>query len=435
MNKNTPQILKVENLKVVFDSAKGYITSAKDVNFALRKGEILALVGESGSGKTVLCKSLMGLLPGNALCTGTKSKGLRYAMIFQDPLTALDPSMKVGRQIAEAIYIYEKSCGRKPVRSQVNRRVIELLETVGIDNAEERSRMYPHEFSGGMRQRVVIAIALAAKPQILLADEPTTALDVKTQAQILALLGNLREKLQMSIILVSHDLRVVRQIADRAAVMKDGEIVEIESVDRIFEKPKHAYTKELLEASNVVHAIDNDIKNENKTNKNDGNINDNAAAILEINHLSHSFKLGRKSRKTVFTDLSFSVNKNEIIGIIGASGSGKSTLAKCIMGIIKPEKGVINFIGQQGRKNDGSIQIVFQDSTSSLDPRMKIADIIAEPLRINHIKTKRKGAREEAAFQLKYVGLDQSYLDRYPAELSGGQRQRVAIARALCTEP
>ena len=377
MNMNTPQILKVENLKVVFDSAKGYITAVKDVNFALRKGEILALVGESGSGKTVLCKSLMGLLPGNALCTGTKSKGLRYAMIFQDPLTALDPSMKVGRQIAEAIYIYEKSCGRKPVRSQVNRRVIELLETVGIDNAEERSRMYPHEFSGGMRQRVVIAIALAAKPQILLADEPTTALDVKTQAQILALLGNLREKLQMSIILVSHDLRVVRQIADRAAVMKDGEIVEIESVDRIFEKPKHAYTKELLEASNAVHAIDNDIKNENKTNKNDGNINDNAA-ILEINHLSHSFKLGRKSRKTVFTNLSFSVNKNEIIGIIGASGSGKSTLAKCIMGIIKPEKGVINFIGQQGRKNDGSIQIVFQDSTSSLDPRMKIADIIAE---------------------------------------------------------
>ena len=303
MNKNTPQILKVENLKVVFDSAKGDITAVKDVNFALRKGEILALVGESGSGKTVLCKSLMGLLPGNALCTGTKSKGLRYAMIFQDPLTALDPSMKVGRQIAEAIYIYEKSCCRKPVRSQVNRRVIELLETVGIDNAEERSRMYPHEFSGGMRQRVVIAIALAAKPQILLADEPTTALDVKTQAQILALLGNLREKLQMSIILVSHDLRVVRQIADRAAVMKDGEIVEIESVDRIFEKPKHAYTKELLEASNAVHAIDNDIKNENKTNKNDGNINDNAA-ILEINHLSHSFKLGRKSRKTVFTDLS-----------------------------------------------------------------------------------------------------------------------------------
>ena len=408
MNMNTPQILKVENLKVVFDSAKGYITAVKDVNFALRKGEILALVGESGSGKTVLCKSLMGLLPGNALCTGTKSKGLRYAMIFQDPLTALDPSMKVGRQIAEAIYIYEKSCGRKPVRSQVNRRVIELLETVGIDNAEERSRMYPHEFSGGMRQRVVIAIALAAKPQILLADEPTTALDVKTQAQILALLGNLREKLQMSIILVSHDLRVVRQIADRAAVMKDGEIVEIESVDRIFEKPKHAYTKELLEASNAVHAIDNDIKNENKTNKNAGNINDKAAAILEINHLSHSFKLGRKSRKTVFTDLSFSVNKNEIIGIIGASGSGKSTLAKCIMGIIKPEKGIINFIGQQGRKNDGSIQIVFQDSTSSLDPRMKIADIIAEPLRINHIKTKRKGAREEAAFQLKYVGLDQS---------------------------
>lgn len=435
MNMNTPQILKVENLKVVFDSAKGYITAVKDVNFALRKGEILALVGESGSGKTVLCKSLMGLLPGNALCTGTKSKGLRYAMIFQDPLTALDPSMKVGRQIAEAIYIYEKSCGRKPVRSQVNRRVIELLETVGIDNAEERSRMYPHEFSGGMRQRVVIAIALAAKPQILLADEPTTALDVKTQAQILALLGNLREKLRMSIILVSHDLRVVRQIADRTAVMKDGEIVEIESVDRIFEKPKHTYTKELLEASNAVHAIDNDIKNENKTNKNAGNINDKAAAILEINHLSHSFKLGRKKRKTVFTDLSFSVNKNEIIGIIGASGSGKSTLAKCIMGIIKPEKGVINFIGQQGRKNDGSIQIVFQDSTSSLDPRMKIADIIAEPLRINHIKTKRNGAREEAAFQLKYVGLDQSYLDRYPAELSGGQRQRVAIARALCTEP
>ncbi len=247
--------MNINNLTVSFDTADGEIKAVDNVSFSLEDGEILALVGESGCGKTVLCKSLMGLLPENALVTAhdmvneNLQVNRRFAMVFQNPFTALDPTMRIGKQIEEAIRIKNKKFNRV----QVKTRVCELLEQVGIDNPKERSRLYPHELSGGMRQRVVIAIALAADPQILLADEPTTALDVKTQAQILSLLKQLNRETGMSMIFVSHDLYVVSQIADRVVVMKDGRIVENGSVQQIFETSKSEYTKKLLEAARIIH--------------------------------------------------------------------------------------------------------------------------------------------------------------------------------------
>ncbi|WP_455720234.1 ABC transporter ATP-binding protein [Agathobacter sp.] len=253
--KNRNNLMNINNLTVSFDTADGEIKAVDNVSFSLEDGEILALVGESGCGKTVLCKSLMGLLPENALVTAhdmvneNLQVNRRFAMVFQNPFTALDPTMRIGKQIEEAIRIKNKKFNRV----QVKTRVCELLEQVGIDNPKERSRLYPHELSGGMRQRVVIAIALAADPQILLADEPTTALDVKTQAQILSLLKQLNRETGMSMIFVSHDLYVVSQIADRVVVMKDGRIVENGSVQQIFETSKSEYTKKLLEAARIIH--------------------------------------------------------------------------------------------------------------------------------------------------------------------------------------
>lgn len=258
--------MNINNLTVSFDTADGEIKAVDDVSFSLEDGEILALVGESGCGKTVLCKSLMGLLPENARVTAHDmvNKNIqvnkRFAMVFQNPFTALDPTMRIGKQIEEAIRIKNKKFNRV----QMNSRVCELLEQVGIDNPKERSRLYPHELSGGMRQRVVIAIALAVDPQILLADEPTTALDVRTQAQILSLLKKINKETGMSMIFVSHDLYVVSQIVDRVAVMKDGRIVENGSVQQIFETPKSEYTKKLLEAARIIHG---DIYNSNKISR------------------------------------------------------------------------------------------------------------------------------------------------------------------------
>jgi len=253
--------MDINNLTVSFDTADGEIKAVDDVSFSLEDGEILALVGESGCGKTVLCKSLMGLLPENARVTAHDmvneniQVNKRFAMVFQNPFTALDPTMRIGDQIAESIRVNGITGSRfsKVNRERIKARVCELLEQVGIDNPKERSRLYPHELSGGMRQRVVIAIALAADPQILLADEPTTALDVRTQAQILSLLKKINNETGMSMIFVSHDLYVVSQIADRVAVMKDGRIVENGSVQQIFETPKSEYTKKLLEAARIIH--------------------------------------------------------------------------------------------------------------------------------------------------------------------------------------
>lgn len=553
-------LLKVENLSVSFFTPSGEVEAVRDVSLTLKEGEVLAIVGESGCGKSVLCKSIMKLLPGTAriksgriLADGAditdyrekdmqKLRGRLFSMIFQDPMTSLNPTVTVGKQIAEAVLVHDKGLSGE----QVRRRVMELMELVGIPRPAERSKLYPYHFSGGMRQRCVMAIALASGPRLLFADEPTTALDVTIQAQILDLLCEIQKKLKTATVLVSHDLGVVARAADRVAVMYAGKLVETGTAEEIFRDPRHPYTWGLMRSlpyfarqgeplytipgmpPTLIHppagdafagrnpwalAIDYEkmppmfrisdthyaatwllderapkvrpplpqaggegeeaphvfqISEDPQVRKRDGEDRGGegtavphyghvhigrrsaspgspAETILEIRNLTHRFRLGKKTSIRAVDDISFSVQRGEIFGLVGESGSGKSTVARCVMNIYQPTGGSIFYKGIDvcGRKQarasrkmlQTTRQIIFQDSTSSLNQRMKVADIIAEPMRIHHIRPRRGSLRQEAEFQMRYVGLDASYLDKYPPELSGGMRQRVAIARALSMEP
>lgn len=395
-------------------------------------------------------------------------------------------------------------------REEIGRRVTELLELVGIDHVQERCEWFPHQFSGGMRQRSVLAVALAADPKILIADEPTTALDVTIQAQILQLLKEIQKQLHMAMIFVSHNLGVVADIADRVAIMYAGKIVEIGTKDEIFSDPRHPYTRGLLQAHPSMargkcslktipgmppvlinpprgdafaarnpYALPIDFEEQPPMfpvsdthfaatwlldprfrgqetiirNQENGETKLQVSpdfcvseeTLVEVRHLTHVFAHGSNHPVKAVDDVSFTMKKGEIFGLVGESGSGKSTVARCLMNIYQPSGGEILFDGinicdkKEFRSHRKMLQtqrqIIFQDSASSLNPRMKVADIIAEPLRISHRKTERESARKEAEFQLRYVGMESMYLDKYPAQLSGGQRQRVAIARALSMEP
>lgn len=547
-------LLEVKNVSVSFATPQGELEAVRDVSFSLQKGEVLALVGESGCGKSVLCKSIMKLLPATArikegsVCingadiSGYKEKEMQklrgriFAMVFQDPMTSLNPTMTIGAQIAEAILIHQP----KLPKEAVWKRVTELMELVGIDRPKERARMYPWNFSGGMRQRSVLAIALAADPAILIADEPTTALDVTIQAQILDLLRDIQQKLGTATILVSHDLGVVARIADRVAVMYAGKICELGTAEEIYYDPQHPYTKGLLRslpalsrgkeilhtlpgmppsllhppkgdafACRNVHALAIDYEEqppmfqvsethyaatwlldpraeqvrehirwlEQKEKQQCGHVAhvggdgqhpdkcketepEPSGAIyagmngsepqmqkvlLDVQHLTQVFPLTRKLAVKAVDDVSFQIRRGEIFGLVGESGSGKSTVARCIMNIYRPESGKILYEGLDTgdrtvfRKNRKLLQtarqIIFQDSASSLNQRMKVVDIVTEPMKLAHQKPPRGSFRAEAEYQLKYVGLDASVLDKYPSELSGGQRQRVSIARAVIMEP
>ena len=547
-------LLEVKNVSVSFATPQGELEAVRDVSFSLRKGEVLALVGESGCGKSVLCKTIMKLLPatarikeGSACINGAdisgykekemqKLRGRIFAMVFQDPMTSLNPTMTIGAQIAEAILIHQP----KLPKEAVWKRVTELMELVGIDRPKERARMYPWNFSGGMRQRSVLAIALAADPAILIADEPTTALDVTIQAQILDLLRDIQQKLGTATILVSHDLGVVARIADRVAVMYAGKICELGTAEEIYYDPQHPYTKGLLRslpalsrgkeilhtlpgmppsllhppkgdafACRNVHALAIDYEEqppmfqvsethyaatwlldpraekvrehirwlEQKEEQQcghaahvggDGQHPDKCKetepepsgaiyagmngsepqmqkVLLDVQHLTQVFPLTRKLAVKAVDDVSFQIRRGEIFGLVGESGSGKSTVARCIMNIYRPESGKILYEGLDTgdrtvfRKNRKLLQtarqIIFQDSASSLNQRMKVVDIVTEPMKLAHQKPPRGSFRAEAEYQLKYVGLDASVLDKYPSELSGGQRQRVSIARAVIMEP
>ena len=480
---------------------------------------MLAILGESGCGKSVLCKSVMKLLPQTAYIAGgrilvdgvditdyreremEKLRGNVFSMVFQDPMTSLNPTMKIGTQIAEAVRVHEP----KIRKAELDGRVLELLGLVGIDRAKERMQQYPGQMSGGMRQRCVLAIALASNPRILFADEPTTALDVTIQAQILELFRNIQKKFRTATILVSHDLSVVAGVADRVAVMYAGKIVEIGTTEEIFYQPKHPYTWALLQSlpalskgkaelftipgmpPNLAHppkgdafacrnpyAVARDYEEEppmfrvsdthyaatwllaedapkimfGRENRKKRVIHQewkDAEVLLDVRHLNHAFSLSRKLAVKAVDDVSFQLRKGEIFGLVGESGSGKSTVARCIMNLYHNGSGEVYYNGiplhdrkayrKMRRQIRQNIQIIFQDLTSSLNPRMKVKDIITEPLVINHIRPKRGTYREEAAFQMKYVGLDESFMDKFPGELSGGQRQRVAIARAVIMEP
>lgn len=514
-------ILEVNNLSVSFFTENGEVEAVRDVSFSLEKGEVLAIVGESGCGKSVLCKSIMGLLPKTAgVKNGTieadgisitnceekemnKLRGKLFSMVFQDPMTALDPTMTIGAQIAEAVLAHTPGMEKQALR----KRVIELMELVGIERPEERMKLYPYNFSGGMRQRSVLAMALAGNPKILFADEPTTALDVTIQAQILQLLREVQKKLGTSTVFVTHDLGVVAQVADRVAVMYAGKVAEIGKVEEIFQDPKHPYTWGLLRSlpalskgADVLPTIPGMPPNLLHPPKGDAFASRNRQALaidyeeqppmfrvsdthqaatwlldprapkidlfesaepkverlseiqtitdeilLDVRHLSHYFPLTRKTAIKAVDDVSFQIHRGEIFGLVGESGSGKSTVARCVMNLYHPNAGEILYKGVNVcdstafRSNKKMLQttrqLIFQDSTSSLNQRMKVCDIITEPLRIHKIRPPRGSYRAEAEFQMKYVGLDAGYLDKYPSELSGGQRQRVAIARALSMEP
>jgi len=445
-------LLQVENLSVNFRNGKNRTSAVHNISFMLGRGETLALVGESGSGKSVTALSLLQLLPyphaehpvgssirfeDKELCGAPDSllrtiRGNRIAMIFQEPMTALNPLHTIERQVAEVLLIH-KHMTREAART----RVLELLEKVGIPRAAERLNTYPHELSGGQRQRVMIAMALANEPDLLIADEPTTALDVTVQAQILQLLRDLQQQSGMALLLITHDLGIVRKMAQRVCVMQRGTIVEQGATEAIFTKPQHPYTQQLLaaEPKGLATPLASD-----------------APEILQATDVKVHFpiKTGLFRRTTDYIravdGVSLTVRAGETVGVVGESGSGKSTLGFALLRLLQAQNkvmhGTVNFCGRDLAKLDRAelrttrraMQLVFQDPYGSLSPRLSVGDIIAEGLKIHGIgNTASRTAR--VAELLQEVGLDPAMHSRYPHEFSGGQRQRIAIARAMILQP
>ena len=424
--------LTINNLTVSFETPGGKLTAVKDVALHLAGGETLALVGESGCGKTVLCKSMLKilcsrgriekgkiLLDGEDLTAASERQMQSYrggsiAMVFQDPMLSLDPAFSVGEQIAEVLKVHG-GISAKAAKA----RAVELMDMVRIPDAQKRYSQRPYQFSGGMRQRVAIAAVLAGEPDILLADEPTTALDEKTRWEIVRLLKDIQEKTGVAVLFITHDLSLVEDIADRVAIMQDGRIVEEGNVAKVFSAPEHPYTRKLLGYLDY--------------KKGRGHNHRSAASdepVLSVRKLCKSFRLGRKEKNDVLKDFSMDIYRGEIVGLVGSSGCGKSTLARCIAGIDRPDSGVVEFAG--GIR----MQMIFQDSQSAFNDRFTVKKIIEEPLRTGAGRITDAGRRDEAVRNvMRAVELDESLADRKPYELSGGQRQRAAVARALITDP
>lgn len=442
------EILNVRDLSVGFMQGDIGNEVVSKVNFSLKSGETLALVGESGSGKSVTAHAIMKLLPypmayhssGEIVYKDTDLLGVKESrmqgirgneigMIFQEPMTALNPLHKIEKQISEVVCRHQ-GISRKQARSNV----IELLTQVQIPNPEEKLNSYPHELSGGQRQRVMIAIALANEPKILIADEPTTALDVTVQREILELLQSLQDQRQLSILLITHDLGVVKHMANDVAVMKGGRIVESGSVAEVFESPSHEYTRRLIDSAPKGSPV--------PLSSDEGD-----QALLLVDNLKVSFV----TKTTLFgspkesfhavNGASLHVSAGETLGIVGESGSGKSTLALAILRLIRSE-GRVSFGGvpvsdlpeKQLRSMRNEFQVVFQDPFASLSPRMTVAEIVQEGLQV-HSDLPDEQRRKKMLKVIEEVGLDAATLDRYPHEFSGGQRQRIAIARALILAP
>ncbi len=444
---STMALLEVKDLSVDFRVEGGQSHAVKNISFDLGAGETLAIVGESGSGKSVTALSILQLLPyptashpsGSIKYRGTEllsadeetlyvARGNNISMIFQEPMTALNPLHVVERQVGEVLTLHKNM---NP--AQARERILELLHLVGIQEPEKRLGAYPHQLSGGQRQRVMIAMALANEPEILIADEPTTALDVTIQAQILALLKELQGKLGMAMILITHDLGVVRHMADRVAVMTGGEIVEQAPVKDLFLHPRHDYTLHLLSAEPKGKPAPPPV---------------NAATVVTAENLKVWFPIkAGVFRRTVdhvraVDEISLEVREGHTVGVVGESGSGKTTLGLALLRLISSQ-GAISFDGQRienlGRKIlrplRRQMQVVFQDPFSSLSPRMSIAQIIEEGLLVHGEGGGYDERRELIANTLREVGLEPGAMDRFPHEFSGGQRQRGAIARAMVLQP
>ncbi|MDG0968684.1 MAG: dipeptide ABC transporter ATP-binding protein [Porticoccaceae bacterium] len=447
-------ILEVDGLKVYFHTRNGIVKAVDDVSFSVDSGETLAIVGESGSGKSVTCYSLLDLLPkppakiegGTALfngkdlltCNTAEMREHRcndIAVIFQDPMTSLNPFLTIGEQLIEPL-IYHPNMDQRQGRSAAREKAIALLDEVGIINPENRFDSYPHEFSGGMRQRVMIAMALITEPKLLICDEPTTALDVTIQAQILELIKQLQQTRNVAVIFISHDLGVVAGIADKVIVMCEGTIREAGDTDRVFYRTQDKYTKKLLDA----------IPEGPKTILNRSDVSDN---LVEVSHLKTYFidqthvqgGTGDRFIKAV-DDISLTIARGEILGLVGESGSGKSTLGRSILQLAPTTAGTVKFQGQTltglnpkqlvpWRKK---MQMIFQDPYASLNPRMTVFETLSEPLLYHGVATS-KNIGHQVRQLMDDVGLAQSQLRKYPHEFSGGQRQRIAIGRAIATKP
>jgi peptide/nickel transport system ATP-binding protein len=431
-------LLEVRDLAVAFATDEGEVRAVEGVSFDLVPGEVLAIVGESGSGKSVTAQTVVGLtrspntrVSGSAKLWGTelidageaelqRVRGARIAMVFQDPMTSLNPVYRVGDQVVEAIRAHREGVDRGAAR----RLAVEMLDAVGIPEPERRARGYPHELSGGMRQRAMIAMALVLEPEVLIADEPTTALDVTVQAQILRLLARLNRERGLATILITHDLGVVAEVADRVLVMREGRIVERGSVDDVFYRPGDPYTRELLGA---VLRLDQPPPPRPQRER---------SPLLEVTDLVQRFRprrglLRAKDEGAAAVDgVSLTLERGETLGLVGESGSGKSTLCRAILGLIAPTSGSVRFEGREiaglsrreMRPLRREMQMVFQDPYASLNPRRRVGQIVGEP-------------RRRAEELLERVGLEAAHYNRYPHEFSGGQRQRIGIARALALRP
>jgi len=444
-------VLTFNDLDVRFRTEFGSVHAVKGISLEVNPGEVVALVGESGSGKSVTSMTALGLLPKNARTGGRitvgdnsvrdlddralrRMRGNDVAMVFQEPMTALNPVLTIGTQLTEALELHGIAYG-----AAADERAAELLRMVGIPEPERRLKQYPHELSGGQRQRVVIAIAISCDPKVIIADEPTTALDVTVQADILDLLRSLKDKLNTGILLITHNMGVVADMADRVAVMFKGNIVETGPVEQVLVRPEHPYTKRLLDA--VPHLgrgrdqlgiaqVDAPVVEEGE------------APALRMENLVIEYQRAGKPPFRAVDDVSFSVRQGEVVGLVGESGSGKSTIGRCALGLIPAASGTIRLFGEDfgalGRKEAKSLRkrigVIFQDPAASLNPRLPIGEIIAEPMVVHKVGDKRSRMAKVHEL-LEAVELPRSVYNRYPHELSGGQRQRVSVARALVLEP
>ncbi len=454
----TPPVLDVRDLHVRFETSDGEVHAVKGVNLTIKPGECVGVVGESGSGKSQTFLAAMGLLSQNGKADGeikfcgqdilnashktlNNVRGARMSMIFQDPLTSLTPHMRVGAQMAEVLAIHES------LRGEVaHKRCLDWLDRVRIPEAARRLTQYPHELSGGMRQRVMIAMAMLCEPELLIADEPTTALDVTVQAQVLDLMNDLKADIGAAIALITHDMGVVARMCDKIYVMEKGVYVENGSADDIFYTPKSDYTKLLLEAMPRLDRPDRPGRVALPPYK----AKDGEQPLLNVDDVKVYFpvRMGGgifpKTRPLRAVDgVSFSLNAGETLGVVGESGCGKSTLARAVLKLVPVKDGVVSWMGsnlleadkEALRKERKDLQIVFQDPLASLDPRMSIGQSIAEPLKTFRPDMEHKERQQKVREAMVRVDLDTAMINRYPHELSGGQNQRVGIARAMILEP
>lgn len=465
-------LLSIEDLNVTFTTDAGDVDAVKGVSLSVDPGEVLAVVGESGSGKTVTAKTILRLLPETAVADGavlvsgdnvlkmtpaqlTAMRGRKAAMVFQEPSTALNPVFPVGWQITEGLRAHDPKASKKDLRA----RAVEAMEKVGIPQADERFDYYPHQFSGGQKQRIVIAMALALGADLVIADEPTTALDVTVQSEILDLMRSLKDEFSTGIVLITHNMGVVADLADRVAVMYRGELVEVADVRSLFANPQHEYTKSLLAAVPKIRtlksgpatgaepvgtsAADRAAEDVGKTAQQADPFAD-AKTIVKARGLEITYRGGfGKPDFQAIKGVDFDIREGEVYGLVGESGSGKTTIGRAIAGLTRASGGSLRVFDQEmvGFKEKEfkplreKIGFVFQDPAASFNPHLSIGDCIAEPFRVHRPRMSERDRRGEVVRLLDAVQLPAEYADRYPHELSGGQRQRCSLARGLALQP